>query len=532
MILKELNRHNLLEKQLLSVYGQDFDLRNLNQQTQELLTQVNASYQRLDYQILQNNVLFEEEENIVFTIGMKAGVLRANKKFYETFGFKDLQHFKEHHECICELFIEEEGYLKETTEEAHWTLPITKNPEKQHKAILRNHLGRKCVYAVTFKHIQFEESAFKICTFSDITKLEKTLQALKKSKEAKSAFMANMSHELRTPLNAVLGFSDLLLKTSQLNSEQKEYVEPIKSSALLLLEMVNEILDFSKIENKKLALELSDVNVFMDFYQDLNPFKSQFKAKNIEYLIDIDSSISESLIFDKALVIQVLFHLISNAIKFTPQHGQVLIAIRKLEETQTHQKILFSVQDTGIGIDEKRLNTIFDVFTQVDHSSTKAYQGIGLGLSITKSLCEEMGAELFVESHLNQGSTFSFSLMVEKSQKFRTLSEKQSDKMIYLIENTNDNCLIAKNQLNYFNLSYKTMNFHEFNEVSLQNEIVILFDYRIINSFDLKNSKVILIDENVASLEAIKPYPTIQYLENITNCPACIYKMISEFNEL
>lgn len=532
MILQEPNKHNLLKKQLQEIYGQNFNITDLDERTQQFLSKVNASYKQFDYQVLQNNVLFEEEENIVFTIGMKSGVLRANKKFYKTFGFTNLEDFKQHHECICELFIEEEGYLKETTSQAHWTFPITQNPNKQHKAILRNHLGVKCTYSVTLKHVELEDTTFKICTFSDITELEKTLHALNKSKEAKMHFMSNMSHEIRTPLNAILGFSDLLLSSTQLSNEQKEYVDPIKKSGLLLSEMVSEILDFSKLENKKLELELTDVNLFIDLYKDLNTFKGKFKAKNIGYLIDIDPTISESLIFDKALVMQALFHLISNAIKFTPEKGQVLIEIRKLEENERHEQILFSVQDTGIGIDAKGLKNIFDAFTQIDGSSTKQYQGLGLGLSITKSICEKMGTELMVESVVNKGSTFSFALMLEKSQKFKTLSEKRRGKVIYIIESSGHNFLIASNELRYLKLEYQTIKLQEFNEELLKNEIVILFDYRIIESFNLKDSKIILIEEGLEALRCFKAYPNVEHIESIINCPACIYKVISEFNDL
>jgi len=270
--LKELNKHTLLKKQLQDSYGEDFKITDLDEKTQLFFSKVHTTYTQLEYQILQNNVLFEEEENIVFTIGMKSGVLRANKKFYKTFGFKNLEDFKRYHECICELFIEEEGYLKETTAQAHWTLPITQNPDRQHKAILYNDSGVKCTYSATLKHVEFEDSSFKICTFSDITELEKTLLALKKSEETKAHFMSNMSHELRTPLNAVLGFSDLLLNSDSLTDEQLEYIEPIKNSALSLSDMVSEILDFSSFENKKFDLQLSDVNVFIDFYQNLHTF--------------------------------------------------------------------------------------------------------------------------------------------------------------------------------------------------------------------------------------------------------------------
>lgn len=530
--MKELNKHTLLKKQLQDSYGEDFKITDLDEKTQLFFSKVHTTYTQLEYQILQNNVLFEEEENIVFTIGMKSGVLRANKKFYKTFGFKNLEDFKRYHECICELFIEEEGYLKETTAQAHWTLPITENPDRQHKAILYNDSGVKCTYSVTLKHVEFEDSSFKICTFSDITELEKTLLALKRSEETKAHFMSNMSHELRTPLNAVLGFSDLLLNSDSLTDEQLEYIEPIKNSALSLSEMVSEILDFSSFENKTFDLQLSDVNVFIDFYQNLHTFHDKCETKEIDYFIDIDSTISESLMLDKSLIMQALFQLISNAIKFTPPKGQVLVNILKLEEKSSAEKILFSVQDTGVGISEEKIQDIFDSFTQIDDSYTKEYQGLGLGLSITKAICAEMETSLKVESVVGKGSIFSFELMVQKSKKITTLSEKRHSKLIYIIESSNPNFSIACNQLSYFNLEYKVIQLQEFNEDLLSDEIVILFDYRFIKSFNFQGSKVILIEENEEALVCSQEYANVKYSESITNCPAYVYKMISEFTDL
>jgi len=414
--MNKVQKHKLLEKQVKNIYGENYSIEDLDERTQLLLNNINASYNSFDYQIQQNNILFEEEENIVFTIGVKSGVLRANQKFYKTFGFKDLEDFKTQYDCICELFIEDKGYLKETTSEAHWTLPITQNPNKRHKALLRNFLGRKCIYSVTLKTITLAGNTFKICTFTDITELEKTLQSLKKSEEAKNSFMSNISHEIRTPLNGILGFSELLSRT-QLTNTQTEYINHIYESGQLLTSIINSILDFSNFENKKLQLELSEMNIHKDLYADLYVFKQKFQKKSIEYKVRIDPTISESLITDKSLLIQALSNLMSNAKKFTPQSGQVTVEVKKLESHETYEVILFSVKDTGIGIGNTDLQKIFDSFTQADDSYSKEHQGIGLGLSITKSICEEMGTELIVHSKLGEGSIFSFKLMLEKARK-------------------------------------------------------------------------------------------------------------------
>lgn len=529
--MNKLYENKLLEKQITDIYGKNFKLSDFDEKTQQLLSKVNDSYHRLEYQVQQNSILFEEEENIVFTIGMSAGVLRANKKFYQTFGFKDLSDFKTKYVCVCELFIEEEGYLKETTEVAHWTQPIFENPNKRHKALIRDYRGRRSVYSVLVKEVFVSGKTFKICTFTDITELEEAILSSKKSEDTKTLFMANMSHEIRTPMNGIMGFTQLLLD-SDIDKEQEEFLTLIAESADGLNQIVDDILDFSRIENRKLELEIRDVNVFTDFYSDFSSFRSEFIDKEIAYIIDIDPNISETLMLDKVLVAQALNNLISNAIKFTRRGGQVSIEIQKLKSTRTHELIAFSVNDTGIGIAADKIEEIFHSFTQLDGSLNKEFKGAGLGLSISRSICKEMNSDLLVRSKLGEGSTFSFELLLEKSKHLNKLSQRRNGREVYLIENKQKSYECTLNQLEHFQIPYKSIDVSDVENIDFSNDIVIAFDYVVVLPLKLNEYQVLLIDERKEAKLLKQKFNNIYHIDTLSICPSEIYRAIATLSDV
>ncbi len=208
--------------------------------------------------------------------------------------------------------------------------------------------------------------------------------------------------KIRTPMNGIIGFTDLLFK-SNLDAKQREFTEYIKNSTNVLLDIVNDILDFSKIESGHLELDLTPTNPFIDLRSAMTIFKSQASQKSISFIVNIDSSISECLLMDKLRVIQILTNLVNNAIKFTPEDGRVDMSAKLLEKSDGRERILFSVEDTGIGIPEDRVDTIFHSFIQADSSTTRNFGGTGLGLSIAGSLCRLMGSELKVEECRGRG---------------------------------------------------------------------------------------------------------------------------------
>ncbi|OQX20995.1 MAG: hypothetical protein BWK80_34805 [Desulfobacteraceae bacterium IS3] len=248
------------------------------------------------------------------------------------------------------------------------------------------------------------------------------LEAAKEKAEAatrsKSEFLANMSHEIRTPMNAIMGFSDLTLK-SDLPKKQKDYVSKIRSSAHILLGIIDDILDYSKIEAGKMDLESVSFNLYeiMDNLSDM--FSGRVSGKGVELVIFIDKDVPTSLVGDPLRLGQVLINLVSNALKFT-EKGEIVIKVRNEELRSGHlikgaallnsqfSILTFSVSDTGIGIAPEHLNKLFTSFTQADGSTTRQYGGTGLGLTISKRLVEMMGGKIWVQSSPGKGSTFYF----------------------------------------------------------------------------------------------------------------------------
>ncbi len=224
----------------------------------------------------------------------------------------------------------------------------------------------------------------------------------------KSEFLANMSHELRTPLNAVIGFSEVLLDElfGPLNEKQNEYVNDILDSGKHLLSLINDILDLSKIEAGKMELEVSEFAVYDLIMLSMNLMKEKATKHSISMNIDIDDSIS-TLMADERKVKQVVFNLIANALKFTQDKGEIGVRV-----TRDGDYAKFCVYDSGIGISIEDQQRIFGEFQQADGSLTKRYEGAGLGLAIVKKFIELHGGKVWVESKLNMGSRFYFTLPI------------------------------------------------------------------------------------------------------------------------
>ena len=299
-----------------------------------------------------------------------------------------------------------------------------------------------------------------------IEALDESRQQEKKLASVKEQFLANMSHEIRTPMNAVLGFTHLL-GAQPLNDTSREYVGAIENAGQSLLEIINDILDLSKIESGMMRIEATSFSLRSVLHGVNTMFRPKAEEKHLQLSVTIEEDVPDILYGDVMRLTQVLVNLTSNAVKFTSEGG-VYIHVKKTEEDENPVRILFTVRDTGIGIDPSKVHSIFDRFNQAEASTTRKFGGTGLGLTIVKQLIELQHGSISVESKPGEGASFKVALpytlgesLSEESNAYYTEKDQlplHPDIHLLVAEDNKMNQNLLRHLLGNWQLQYKMVN--------------------------------------------------------------------------
>lgn len=286
-------------------------------------------------------------------------------------------------------------------------------------------------------------------------KAESATQIAESAVKAKQQFLSNMSHEIRTPMNAIIGFTKVVLKTD-LSAKQKEYLTAIKMSGDALIVLINDILDLAKVDAGKMSFEKTPFKMASSIAALLHLFEPKIQEKNLALVKVYDGRIPEVLVGDPVRLHQIILNLVSNAVKFTTA-GSITVSARLLTEDQEHATIEFAVTDTGIGIANEKIGSIFENFQQASSSTARLYGGTGLGLAIVKQLVETQGGTVAVNSQMGEGSTFSFILHFQKTDakavqetEIMVLDAETKNIKILVVEDMALNQLLMKTVLDDF----------------------------------------------------------------------------------
>jgi PAS domain S-box-containing protein len=369
--------------------------------------------------------------------------------------------------------------------------------------------GEYRIFSSNGKLISADDGVYYNGIARDITVLKEAQKELYHAKEkaeqasqVKSQFLSVMSHEIRTPMNAVIGMSHLLIEDNP-RPDQLENLKTLQFSAENLLGLINDILDFTKIDSGKVELEHVDFEIRNVINRIIHSYTYQAREKSLDIILEIEDNIPNRLFGDPVRLGQVVNNLVSNAVKFT-QTGFIKIALNRIDENSEEIAVRFVFEDSGIGIPEEKLESIFEAFTQASAETTRKFGGTGLGLAIVKRLLKLFGSEISVTRREGGGTLFSFDIRFEKIKVFTDIYFKQivsSDKNLQMakILVAEDN-LVNQIMINKFLTKWGVM------------EIVMANDGReAIKEFELHDFNLILLDLQMPELDG---FAVAQYIRN------------------
>ncbi|QSZ41909.1 PAS domain S-box protein [Sulfurimonas aquatica] len=440
----------------------------------------------------------------IFILDMNGKIIECSNIASELLGYS-IEEMKELHIYDWDVLHSKEESLEH----------VKNTPYKPFKFQTKHKRKDGSIYdaSIVVVKIKMEGNEYVYASVRDITvEMQKALELSRakdeaeSASEAKSRFLANMSHEIRTPMTGLLGFIQRLQKEEK-DTQRIEQFQIVQNSGETLLNLINDILDFSKIESGKMEIEKAPISLY-SFFNDLpSIFKELASEKNINLLNNISKNLPEYILGDKNRLKQILFNLISNAIKFTSSGGNVILEVSFNEKDRL---LYVSVLDTGIGIAKENQIKVFDAFSQEDVSTTRKFGGTGLGLTISSRLIELMGGELKLESEQNNGSKFYFEIPIEISSgeiedhSTKDIGEDISFKgHVLVVEDNKTNQLLMGMILDDFDISYDIANDGEEAVLKCKSQ-----------KYDM-----VLMDENMPVLNGIGATKLIRKLEHYVSTP-------------
>jgi PAS domain S-box-containing protein len=419
----------------LPVFKGNDELCSLSQSFSKMQHAIHEQMSNLHDARKQYQSIFENAVEGIYQISTDGQVVKANPSMVTILGFNnpnELIKYAAHHEAFYFLSSDDRDFLfmelKRFKQVKNFEVQIIqKNGSLKWCSLMARVVGEAWE---TARYI--EGSIIDITERMERNRAEQDRKAAEAASQAKSEFLANMSHEIRTPMNGIVGMIELLTMLP-LTSRQKEYIDSISCSAESLLTVLNDILDYSKIEAGKLEIESVPFNLRDTMEQVGQLMAAQARNKDIDVMVHFPPDIPHVVIGDPTRIRQILNNLSGNAIKFT-EKGHILISVQLLEQLDMKGTFLFNVVDTGIGISKENQKKVFSKFTQADGSTTRKYGGTGLGLSICQQLVHMMGGDISLESQLNQGTTFYFTLQLPITEDHNKIIADFSDCSVIVID--------------------------------------------------------------------------------------------------
>lgn len=334
-------------------------------------------------------------------------VKELNKKFFDLFEYQDIKDFLSKHSCLSELFIEKNGYLKRDMDGESWLDYAIKHEKNTNLVLMRDKCDKLHIFSLRSQNIFLENGEFVISTFTDVTELENARVQAQAAEKTKSAFLSTMSHELRTPLNSVIGFSQILMKKTDMQPQQmRTFIEKINISGTHLLNLVNNILDFSKIESDKMDVKAQVMSLEALILNTLTILETTIQKKKLQVILNGIEHVEVH--GDEQLLKQLFLNILSNAVKFTPEEKK--ITVRYDRDELYH---IISICDQGHGIPKDQIQGIFDPFSQVREHQNESIKGTGLGLAISKKIAQLHHGKIELQSTFGEGACFYIYLSIK-----------------------------------------------------------------------------------------------------------------------